>query len=107
MKDNLNSNNITNITNTINKNDQIDNINQNILLEKPIQLIKFEDSNFIINEEALDFINSIKDEIIVVSIIGKARTGKSYLMNLLLNKAEKDDKNNISSMDNKQNNGVN
>ena len=52
--------------------------------EKPIQLINFEGSKFIINEKALDFINSIQEEIIVVSIIGKARTGKSYLMNLLL-----------------------
>ena len=26
----------------------------------------------------------VKEEIIIVSVIGKARTGKSYLMNLLL-----------------------
>lgn len=52
--------------------------------EQQLQLINFQDSKFIINEEALEFINSIKEEIIVVSVIGKARTGKSYLMNLLL-----------------------
>lgn len=32
----------------------------------------------------MDIIRSIEDDIIVVSVIGKARTGKSYLMNLLL-----------------------
>jgi GTPase Era involved in 16S rRNA processing len=34
-------------------------------------------------------IKSIDEEIIVVSIVGKARTGKSYLMNLLLEQSGK------------------
>ena len=51
--------------------------------ETPIKLIDFS-KGFQINEEALDFLRSIKEEIIIVSVIGKARTGKSYLMNLLL-----------------------
>jgi len=34
-------------------------------------------------------ISSIEEDIIVVSIVGKARTGKSYLMNLLLDQAGK------------------
>ena len=41
------------------------------------------------NEEALNVIRSIEDDIIVVSVIGKARTGKSYLMNLLLDNVGK------------------
>ena len=49
----------------------------------PIKLIDFS-KGFQINKEALEFLNSIKEEIIIVSVIGKARTGKSYLMNLLL-----------------------
>ena len=49
----------------------------------PIKLIDFS-KGFQINKEAIDFLKSIKEEIIIVSVIGKARTGKSYLMNLLL-----------------------
>ena len=49
----------------------------------PIKLIDFS-KGFQINKDAIDFLNSIKEEIIIVSVIGKARTGKSYLMNLLL-----------------------
>ena len=53
------------------------------LANAPIKLIDFS-KGFQINKEALDFLRSIKEEIIIVSVIGKARTGKSYLMNLLL-----------------------
>ena len=53
------------------------------MINEPIKLIDFS-KGFKINEEVLDFLRSIKDEIIIVSVIGKARTGKSYLMNLLL-----------------------
>ena len=49
----------------------------------PIKLIDFS-KGFQINKDAIDFLRSIKEEIIIVSVIGKARTGKSYLMNLLL-----------------------
>jgi ATPase subunit of ABC transporter with duplicated ATPase domains len=52
--------------------------------EAPLHLIDFEGQNFKLNREALNLIRMIEDEIIVVSIVGKARTGKSYLMNLLL-----------------------
>ena len=54
-----------------------------IITNSPIQLIDFS-RGFQINKQALDFLKSIKEEIIVVSVVGKARTGKSYLMNLLL-----------------------
>ena len=50
---------------------------------EPIQLIDFS-HGFRVNPKAIDFLNSIKEDIIIVSVVGKARTGKSYLMNLLL-----------------------
>ena len=53
------------------------------LSNAPIKLIDFS-KGFQINQEALEFLRSINEEIIIVSVIGKARTGKSYLMNLLL-----------------------
>jgi hypothetical protein len=53
-------------------------------LNRPIQLIKFKGSTFELNEEAMNILKSNNDEIIVVSIVGKARTGKSFLMNSLL-----------------------
>lgn len=52
--------------------------------EQSVQLIEFKGDKFEINEEALEIIRGIEDEIIVVSVVGKARTGKSYLLNLLL-----------------------
>jgi ATPase subunit of ABC transporter with duplicated ATPase domains len=58
--------------------------------EQPIQLIEFQGSKFKLNPEALKLISSIENDIIVVSIVGKARTGKSYLMNLLLDRIGKD-----------------
>ena len=54
-----------------------------IVANAPIKLIDFS-RGFQINPQALNFLRSIKEEIIIVSVVGKARTGKSYLMNLLL-----------------------
>ena len=51
-----------------------------IVTNSPIQLIDFS-RGFQINPQALQFLRSIKEEIIIVSVVGKARTGKSYLMN--------------------------
>ena len=62
--------------------------------EGAINLIEFQKKNFILNEEALEILRNIKEEIVVVSIVGKARTGKSYLMNLLLNSNNNQLKNN-------------
>ena len=56
--------------------------------ENAINLIDIRRDKLILNEEALKIINDIKENIILVSIFGKARTGKSYLMNLLLNSEE-------------------
>ncbi len=62
-----------------------DNNNDNIIIdEKPIKLIDFQDSKFVFNQEAQEFLKSINEELVIVSIVGKARTGKSYLLNLLL-----------------------
>lgn len=53
--------------------------------EGPIKLIEFSKNHFILNKMALNILHTIREPIVVVSIVGKARTGKSYLMNLLLN----------------------
>lgn len=57
---------------------------------EPIQLIEFCKKEFRLNSQALDFLNSIQEDLIVVAVVGKARTGKSYLMNLLLDQVGKD-----------------
>jgi len=87
-----NNNNIIkdeNIDMEIDKNDNNnfiydDNIN-NKVEEGPINLIEFHKNSFVLNEKALNILRNIKEDLIIVSIVGKARTGKSYLMNLLLN----------------------
>ena len=72
-------------------NDNINDLeNENDLIinkepEGPINLIEFTRNDFILNKDALNILNSIKEDLIIVAIVGKARTGKSYLMNLLLN----------------------
>ena len=58
---------------------------------EPINLIEF-GKEFKLNPKALDILYGITEEIIVVSIVGKARTGKSYLMNLLLDNRKDNDK---------------
>jgi hypothetical protein len=67
----------------------------------PLHLIDFEGQVFKVNQDALKMLKSIDDEIIVVSIVGKARTGKSYLMNLLLDNIGK------SGVSNKFTKGIN
>ena len=52
---------------------------------KPSQFITFENGRYFINKEILEFIRSIDEELIVVIFTGKSKSGKSYLMNLLLN----------------------
>ena len=66
----------------INENNNENNENKK---EGPINLIEFNRNNFVLNEKALNILKSIEEDLIIVSIVGKARTGKSYLMNLLLN----------------------
>lgn len=58
--------------------------------ETPLQLIDFKDGLFELNSTAMSLLKEITDDIIIVSIVGKARTGKSYLMNLLLENTGKE-----------------
>ena len=60
--------------------------------EGPINLVEFRRDKITINEEAIKILKEIKNNIIIVSIFGKEHTGKSYLMNLLLNSRENCDK---------------
>ncbi len=62
--------------------------------EGPIKLIEFYKNHFILNKTALNILRTITEPIVVVSIVGKARTGKSYLMNLLLNVYNSNNNNN-------------
>jgi len=80
----INYNNIIE-ENTNPKYDKDNNTIINKEIEYPINLIEFNRNNFILNEKALNILNSINEDLIIISIVGKARTGKSYLMNLLLN----------------------
>ena len=58
---------------------------------KPLPLITYNGltRSFELNEEALEFLRSLKSPIAVVSVAGLYRTGKSYLLNrVLLNRKE-------------------
>ncbi|KRX10995.1 P-loop containing nucleoside triphosphate hydrolase [Pseudocohnilembus persalinus] len=51
----------------------------------PIQLISYEGNLFKVNQKAIDILAQCQGKMSFVSIIGKYRTGKSYLMNQILN----------------------
>ncbi|XP_036372266.1 guanylate-binding protein 2-like [Megalops cyprinoides] len=56
-------------------------------MPKPVCLIEsMQKNDFQVNQEALDILSSIKQPVVVVAIVGKYRTGKSYLMNRLAGK---------------------
>ncbi|XP_072889392.1 guanylate-binding protein 1-like [Hemitrygon akajei] len=50
---------------------------------EPLQLVYNEDEKLVLNPEALKVLRSIEDPMLVVAVVGAARTGKSYLMNCL------------------------
>ncbi|XP_072889740.1 guanylate-binding protein 1-like [Hemitrygon akajei] len=52
-------------------------------MEKPLQLVYNKDGKMQLNPEALKVLQSIEDPMVVVAVVGAARTGKSYLMNCL------------------------
>ena len=52
----------------------------------PIQLISQENEKFRINNQALDILKSLNGSIAICSVVGPYRTGKSYILNLLLNR---------------------
>ncbi|KAJ8367245.1 hypothetical protein AAFF_G00323910 [Aldrovandia affinis] len=53
---------------------------------EPVCLIEAAISGLQVNQEALDILSSIGQPVVVVSIVGMYRTGKSYLMNRLAGK---------------------
>jgi tRNA U34 5-carboxymethylaminomethyl modifying GTPase MnmE/TrmE len=59
--------------------------------EQPLKLIEVKNGKFSINEEAMNLLRAIEEEIIVVTIVGKELTGKSSLLNLLLEKDGSDE----------------
>lgn len=54
-------------------------------LGEPLQLVYY-DSNegFKISEESIKFLNSMEDQVGVIAVAGKSRTGKSYLLNQII-----------------------
>ncbi|XP_044138155.1 guanylate-binding protein 1-like [Bufo gargarizans] len=54
------------------------------LMPLPVCLIENVGSNLVVNQEAKKILSRISEPVIVVSIVGKYRTGKSFLMNRLV-----------------------
>ncbi|KAM3924036.1 uncharacterized protein RB166_012923 [Leptodactylus fuscus] len=53
-------------------------------MERPVCLIEnHEDGTIQVNQAALEILSAITQKVVVVAIVGKYRTGKSYLMNKL------------------------
>ena len=55
----------------------------------PLNLIEFRRDKLVLNEEALHVIKNIKEDLIIVFIFGKEKTGKSFLIDLLINSKNK------------------
>lgn len=60
--------------------------NGNAIPGRPIKLISQEDGKLIINSGALDIIKRINGTIAICSVVGPYRTGKSFILNLLLSR---------------------
>ena len=71
---------------------QIPLISPKIIEPTALNLIEMRRDNLILNEEALETLKGIKDDLIIVFIFGKEGTGKSFLMNLLVNANEQNKK---------------
>ena len=50
----------------------------------PIPFIQLKDDQFVINEEARDFLHQFEDCVGVLAIVGKYRTGKSLFLNKVI-----------------------
>ncbi|XP_039630816.1 guanylate-binding protein 1-like isoform X2 [Polypterus senegalus] len=57
-----------------------------IFMQSAIELVKNDQGNLSINQEALKILSAIDMPVVVVAIAGRARTGKSYLLNRLAGK---------------------
>eukprot|EP01130_Rhizamoeba_saxonica_P018904 TRINITY_DN9636_c0_g1_i1.p1 TRINITY_DN9636_c0_g1~~TRINITY_DN9636_c0_g1_i1.p1 ORF type:complete len:1193 (-),score=324.17 TRINITY_DN9636_c0_g1_i1:46-3576(-) len=57
-------------------------------MEAPLPLIYCQDEKFVLGEEAMQRLSAIKGDVAIVSVVGFARTGKSYLMNRLLSRQD-------------------
>ena len=54
-----------------------------------LNLIELRRDKLILNEEAIQILKNIEEDLIIVFIFGKGGSGKSFLMNLLINASEK------------------
>eukprot|EP00742_Colponemidia_sp_Colp-10_P003322 GILJ01003537.1.p1 GENE.GILJ01003537.1~~GILJ01003537.1.p1 ORF type:complete len:897 (+),score=138.74 GILJ01003537.1:235-2691(+) len=54
--------------------------------DKPLQLVSTENGEFKLNEEAIRIISQIEGKIGVISVAGLYRTGKSFALNILLDR---------------------
>ncbi|XP_078073377.1 guanylate-binding protein 1-like [Mustelus asterias] len=62
-------------------------MNSDTYMQNPMCLIEnTQHGKLVINEEALQLLSNIKERVVVVSVVGFYRTGKSYLMNRLAGK---------------------
>eukprot|EP00063_Salmo_salar_P046309 XP_014021144.1 PREDICTED: interferon-induced guanylate-binding protein 1-like [Salmo salar] len=55
-------------------------------MDSPMCLVKNADGELCIEPEAIDYLMGLKQKVVVVSVVGLYRTGKSYLMNKLAQK---------------------
>jgi hypothetical protein len=62
---------------------------ENIKSDKYLQLISFDNNRIEVNKLSLDLLRSIEEDLIIVSILGKEKSGKSYLLNLLYDESSK------------------
>ena len=51
---------------------------------KAIPLVVFEKGEFSITAESIQFLKSITGKIAVIAVVGKYRTGKSFLLNRII-----------------------
>ena len=51
---------------------------------KAIPLIVFEKGEFHVTSESLNFLQTITGKIAVIAVVGKYRTGKSFLLNRII-----------------------
>nr|XP_046198635.1 guanylate-binding protein 3-like isoform X3 [Oncorhynchus gorbuscha] len=55
-------------------------------MDSPMCLVKNADGELCVEPEAIDYLMGLKQKVVVVSVVGLYRTGKSYLMNKLAQK---------------------